>query len=235
MTACFMPSEPDVIVNLTKISPTHAKAQALGQLESFDQATLLTLANQSLGDPLAKCHLWAEDQGTYLTQNKLCEALSCETQSVLVVDVRDEDAIGGCVRGAIQLPDATLATAEGLVHLAHKALELGDEGMIVFHCMESLRRGPRCAKRLTQYLGAIQSRFNIELNKPQIKVLAGGADQWMRNFWQQQEFVENFDDDYWGFTELELCQTLSNTTHKLYDTPNDGLSPEKPTTAYSLK
>merc|ERR1712032_1391857 len=61
---------------------------------------------------------------------------------------------------------------------------------------ESARRGPRCARRLSVYMGAAAGASSSTVS---IRVLQGGADQWIRRFFNDPSRVEGFDDDYWGF------------------------------------
>jgi hypothetical protein len=58
----------------------------------------------------------------------------------------------------------------------------------------------RCARRLFQELntagkGAHQAAATT------IKVLQGGADQWVRNFYMDPRLVEAYDNDIWGYLQ----------------------------------
>lgn len=72
---------------------------------------------------------------------------------------------------------------------------------VVFHCMESARRGPRCARRVVVALEALDE---LEYARPQlaIRVLAGGFDQWARRFWNDPTRVVGYSEDYWCFGEF---------------------------------
>jgi hypothetical protein len=71
---------------------------------------------------------------------------------------------------------------------------------VVFHCMESIRRGPRCARRLFQALNMAGN--GVDAAAPiTIKVLQGGADQWMRNFYSDPRLVEAYNNDIWGYLD----------------------------------
>ncbi len=74
---------------------------------------------------------------------------------------------------------------------------------VVFHCMESIRRGPRCARRLFQELASTPAK-NVEGDlamQVTIKVLQGGADQWMRKFYLDSRLVQAYNNDIWGYMD----------------------------------
>ena len=75
----------------------------------------------------------------------------------------------------------------------------GPPVLVAFHCMESARRGPRCAKRLELAIAAATEAVAKPLPALEIRILAGGFDQWIRRFWQDPEKVTGYDDAYWGY------------------------------------
>jgi len=118
----------------------------------------------------------------------LVSVLESAPASVLILDVRDSDAEGGHITGAIHVPDSTfvgrLEEVLGLVRSRKPAL-------IVLHCMESVARGPRCARRLFDAFGAAAPEA------ANIRVLRGGADGWIRKHFANSTLVEGFDVEYW--------------------------------------
>jgi len=155
---------------------------------------------------------WARDSGLYISQDALVGLMN--EGGVLICDTRDDDNAGGHITGAVHCPDSSFdATA-----VAHLASTRGS-GTIVFHCMESARRGPRCAHRLFCHFNPDRSDAVPEQRQaltaspgidgippkldrdgqPKIRVLIGGADKWIRRFFRDPTKVENFDDEYWGF------------------------------------
>ena len=72
---------------------------------------------------------------------------------------------------------------------------------VLFHCMESIRRGPRCARRLFLELTSMSAKDVKEDLAMQvtIKVLQGGADQWMRRFYSDSRLVQAYNNDIWGY------------------------------------
>lgn len=68
--------------------------------------------------------------------------LSPESSKVAIVDVRDDDHVGGHIRSSIHVPSSTLdqRTPEIVDNLA-------DKEVVVFHCSLSQQRGPGAALR----------------------------------------------------------------------------------------
>lgn len=86
-----------------------------------------------------------------------------------VVDVRDRDFVGGHIVGARHCPSESFHVA-----LPELARELAmEEKIVVFHCMYSRSRGPRCASMFLQYLEQHFPRWQCA-----VYVLAGGYDRW---------------------------------------------------------
>ena len=77
--------------------------------------------------------------------------LSPDSSKVAIVDVRDDDHVGGHIRSSIHLPSSTFD---------HRTTEivddLADKDCVIFHCALSQQRGPGAALR---YLRERDSRF----------------------------------------------------------------------------
>lgn len=196
-------------------------AKILNSDKLVDQ--VLQAATQSVTIPDINQVTWANENHLYLPSNELVKRLNKAPSTVQVFDMRDEDAVGGHVKGAIHCGEKNISKPTVLAATAIRALALGEEGLAVFHCMESLRRGPRAAYRLTQLFAKLPD----DMPKPQIKILQGGADQWIRNHWESP-LVEGYDDDFWGYEAFPAIPSQETTlTHRLYVAPDDGLSPNK--------
>lgn len=170
---------------------------------------------------------WAQENELYLPHETLQTWIQSNHEGVFVVDVRDdEDHVGGSVRGATHCSDTSLRNASSLASLATRVLSIGSNATVVFHCMESLRRGPRCAKRMQLLFDDLELKQNAA---PTIKILQGGADKWIRFFWKNTHLVEGYKDDYWGFQLDEDAQKgkVKGRQHRNYVRPNDGLSNSK--------
>ena len=77
--------------------------------------------------------------------------------------------------------------------------------VVVFHCMESVMRGPRCAIAFDACVYHLQKSHSTHLavrgarEHPRVCVLKGGFDRWVRKHYRDAGFVDGFDDEYWGF------------------------------------
>merc|ERR1719453_2550451 len=124
------------------------------------------------------------------------------------------------IQGALHMPDSTF-NVDSIAQLLQKAQHLVETSgrapvSVVFHCMESARRGPRCARRLFTVLQVLPDE---QVPPLKVFVLQGGFDQWVRRFWQAGEArIDGFDDDYWGFT---LAAQDGEIAHTLYERPAD--------------
>ena len=170
-------------------------------------------------------YYWARDAGLYIEQDQLCQFIDRADGQTLVVDVRDDDNLGGAIVGAVHHPDGTFDVG------AVAELAVG-KTVVVFHCMESARRAPRCARRLHDYWVATATRRpgSVPQTQPRICVLQGGADLWIRRFWQDATRVVDFDSDYWGFGDSESIAVdhVDVASHRLYTRPAD-----QPATSWS--
>lgn len=99
----------------------------------------------------------------------------------------------------------------GLGGVDGEELRGGARATVVFHCMESVRRGPRCARRLRAYFDGCRSK---PCSVPSIRVLEGGADQWVRRFYGDPSKVEDFDDEYWGFCCVDSLDNDRRTNER---------------------
>ena len=108
------------------------------------------------------------------------------SSTLLILDVRDDDAVGGHIRNAHHFPDSTFASRiDEVVDLIKEKKPT----KIVTHCMESVMRGPRCARRLVEILAPEDAA--------KVRVLKGGASLFIREY-ATTEWVQDFDDDYWS-------------------------------------
>ncbi len=112
----------------------------------------------------------------------------------------------GHIVGSIHMPDGgdwSVQMPQLLSAIEHARGASDAPFTVLFHCMESLRRGPRCARRLFQELSQKSARSDREdpAARVEIKVLQGGADQWMRKFYSDSRLVEAYNNDIWGYLD----------------------------------
>jgi len=70
-----------------------------------------------------------------------------------IVDVRDGDYKGGHIKGGLHY--GSLTFDDTLPELVKK---LGDTETVVVHCLFSQQRGPRCARKLLDFLETKKNR-----------------------------------------------------------------------------
>ena len=158
---------------------------------------------------------WCRDNGVYITREELLDLVAEQEAgraAVVIADTRDDDVAGGMITDAIHTPDGQFnaGTILQLIN-AVKAVPTTSTTaprVIVFHCMESARRGPRCCKRTTLAIEALTMDDHEDEDETipprvQVRVLAGGFDQWVRRYWQDPSKVRGYDDEYWGFNEFD--------------------------------
>ncbi|PVU97999.1 hypothetical protein BB559_001843 [Furculomyces boomerangus] len=119
----------------------------------------------------------------------------------LVVDVRDNDFIGGHIPGAINVPAYEIRDkAVSLVR------EYCDIPMIVFHCALSQARGPKSARiysEISQQLSISSSQtsdsfvLSKKLEKQKIMVLTGGFTTWYYKYKNDPSMIEDADHSLW--------------------------------------
>jgi len=108
---------------------------------------------------------------SYIEPAQLYAALSAGGGDVLVLDVRDQDAVGGKIRGAVNVPseDSVWTTSSEGLSTEQKVLaeRVGKYKTVVCHCAFSKQRGPACARALSQIVSELEK-------PPEVVVLRGG-------------------------------------------------------------
>ncbi|KAK4169665.1 arsenate reductase 2.1 [Cladorrhinum sp. PSN259] len=152
-----------------------------------------------------------------LSQLLLAEAAAGkETSSVAIVDVRDDDYIGGHIKSSLNFPSQTLeATLPTLIR------QLEDKETVVFHCALSQQRGPGAAlrylrekERLAALAATKKKKTEGEeaetakeeedkLKKQKVYVLDRGFVGWQEEYGLDERLTEGYRkelwaDGYWG-------------------------------------
>ncbi|OHF00439.1 hypothetical protein CORC01_04189 [Colletotrichum orchidophilum] len=139
-----------------------------------------------------------------ITAGKLSTILLAEqaagNSSVAVVDVRDDDYIGGHIKGCINMPSRSLdATMPTLIR------RLEGKKTVVFHCALSQQRGPSAALRYLrerdQILASKKSSGSAEDSAaadPQtIYVLDRGFVGWQETYGEDERLTEGYSKELW--------------------------------------
>ncbi|KAK9451592.1 Rhodanese-like domain-containing protein [Limtongia smithiae] len=109
-----------------------------------------------------------------------------------VIDVRDDDYVGGHIKESLHHPSTSFARNLPLIHE-----ELRDHAVVVFHCALSQQRGPSAANMYMRYIEGLED--DATASKQQIYVLRGGFTEWQRDFGTDERLTEDYASDIWKY------------------------------------
>ncbi|KAL0490228.1 YCH1, partial [Acrasis kona] len=133
-------------------------------------------------------------------------------EDVVVVDVRDDDYLGGAIKGSIRLP---FSEFEGKVDDLVKQLIKDKKETVVFYCMFSQQRAPTCASTF------VDAATQLESNNIKVYVLSGGFHLWLKTFSDSEQgsadatYVQDFDRNYWKFDPVSSTLFHKEDVHFL--------------------
>ncbi|KAK9379493.1 Rhodanese-like domain-containing protein [Kockiozyma suomiensis] len=107
--------------------------------------------------------------------------------SLTIIDVRDDDHIGGHIKGSRHHPTSSFAN-----NLPFLFQELQEVSVVVFHCALSQQRGPSAASMYLRYAEMIHSVINQE-----VYVLKGGFVEWQEAFGNDKRLTEAYEESVW--------------------------------------
>jgi Cdc25 family phosphatase len=129
----------------------------------------------------------------YITCGELAELIANSSSKVAVIDVRDEDFVGGHIKGAINSPSEDLEDDDELEALIERVCVGGEsKSEVVFHCMKSQERGPTCARRFKNRL----SSYDLQ-NVPCVYILQGGFEAFAAAYSQDSSLCDDVDPTMW--------------------------------------
>ncbi|KAF8879090.1 Rhodanese-like domain-containing protein [Gymnopilus junonius] len=105
-----------------------------------------------------------------------------------IIDVRDDDYIGGNIKGCINYPSRDfLMSVDSLVQ------ETKDVPLVIFHCMLSQARGPKAARIYAE------TRQNVLENDihHEVAILRDGFSEFQLKYKDDPELVENWVKEVW--------------------------------------
>ncbi|CAH0054839.1 unnamed protein product [Clonostachys solani] len=110
-----------------------------------------------------------------------------------IIDVRDDDYIGGHIKGATNVPSHQLdATMPTLVR------RLREKKAVVFHCMLSQVRGPKSALAyLRDRDGLLRSLGETVPEGQTVYVLTDGFQSWQQTYGEDERLTEGYVKDLW--------------------------------------
>ncbi|CAG8675069.1 7704_t:CDS:2 [Funneliformis caledonium] len=119
----------------------------------------------------------------------------------LIVDVRDDDYVGGNIPNCINKPSATIKDS-----LDSLISDYSQVPQIIFTCGLSKGRGPNSAKAYQDEL------LSKNINPDQkIQVLSGGITEWQKHYKDEQTLIENYDANYWNQNDNNVHTNNPNT------------------------
>ncbi|KAJ5105541.1 hypothetical protein NUU61_002888 [Penicillium alfredii] len=126
-----------------------------------------------------------------MTRDTLSELLLSSTSSKLaVIDVRDNDHVGGHIRSSTWVPTSTLD-----FRMPELVRTLQDKEKVVFHCALSQQRGPSAALRYARECERVYGPG--ESLKQKVYVLDGGFVKWQEKYGKDNRLTEAYAEDIW--------------------------------------
>ncbi|KAH8082000.1 Rhodanese-like protein [Cristinia sonorae] len=108
-----------------------------------------------------------------------------------VVDVRDDDRIGGHIKGSHNSPSSVfLDKVNELVE------QTKDVPVVIFHCALSQVRGPKAARIYSETRDLLQ--IDGKDSQHEVYILRGGFQDFQAKFRKDPELVEQWDAEIWG-------------------------------------
>ncbi|KAI8330762.1 Rhodanese-like protein [Chlamydoabsidia padenii] len=108
----------------------------------------------------------------------------------LIIDVRDDDFVGGNIPGALNVPANQLVDAA-----SDLAQTYSNVPVIYFHCALSQVRGPKSA-RIYNEIRHLQP--SLSSKDQQVYVIRGGFEGWHARYKDEKDLMENYDADRWA-------------------------------------
>ncbi|EJU03183.1 Rhodanese-like protein [Dacryopinax primogenitus] len=125
---------------------------------------------------------------SFISPKELKKLLSSTTDKPTVVDVRDDDYLGGHIVQCLHYPSSRFhSDVHSLVE------ELKDEHVVVFHCALSQQRGPKAARIYAETRAILLP----EAAEQKVVVLRGGFMQFQAEFRNEPHLFEDFRPELW--------------------------------------
>ncbi|PVU97403.1 hypothetical protein BB560_005743, partial [Smittium megazygosporum] len=117
-----------------------------------------------------------------------------------IIDVRDNDFLGGNIPGAINIPAYEFESKSNQLAVSYAQVP-----MMVFHCALSQSRGPKCARIYADALKHTISKTSAEgvnqiaenLQRQEICILSGGFISWYSEYRNDTDMIENYVKSLW--------------------------------------
>ena len=153
---------------------------------------------------------------SYISREQLSALLldvSHKPSSLAIIDVRDDDHVGGHILGSTHVPSGSLD-----YKIPQLVRELKDKEKVVFHCALSQQRGPAAARRYIQHRNQERQK-DLEAKKfadtssnlkdvsgvteaervQEIFILDGGFVKWQELYGTNKQLTEAYAEDVWKY------------------------------------
>ncbi|KAF9567454.1 hypothetical protein EC968_003255 [Mortierella alpina] len=125
----------------------------------------------------------------------------------LIVDVRDDDYVGGHIPGSLNVPSKKLPEELPVLIEEYKAVP-----QLFFHCALSQVRGPKAARRWSEALAQRDTQLEEAEAKTEaaaveaankgplsqkVSILRGGFGDWQAKYKDNKILVEDYEEQYW--------------------------------------
>ncbi|EGN98464.1 hypothetical protein SERLA73DRAFT_138929 [Serpula lacrymans var. lacrymans S7.3] len=129
----------------------------------------------------------------YITGEDLAKIVKSDQvphKDYLIVDVRDDDYVGGNIKGSHNLPSADfLRSVDELVR------KTNDVPKVIFHCALSQARGPKAARIYEETRNMLQDQGKDIPHE--VLILRGGFTEFQAQFRDDPKLVENWNAEVW--------------------------------------
>ncbi|KAG9252663.1 Rhodanese-like domain-containing protein [Emericellopsis atlantica] len=125
---------------------------------------------------------------------KILEEQEAQDLTFAVVDVRDDDYLGGHIKSSLNIPSHTLDAA-----MPTLVRRLADKKTVVFHCMLSQQRGPSAALKYLRERDGVLKTLGLKAAEDQeVFVLDLGFSGWQDAFGEDERLTEGYRKELWG-------------------------------------
>lgn len=133
-------------------------------------------------------------QVSYMSAKTLEEKLGSTTSdNIAVVDVRDEDHLGGHIKVSHHIPSAMFMRNPSSYVEGFKSKEA-----VVFHCMYSQQRGPRAARAFATAIPLILAATETF---PSVYILDGGFQKFINTVGPKSSLLDKVDKELYSYFE----------------------------------
>ncbi|KAG9005421.1 hypothetical protein FRB94_010900 [Tulasnella sp. JGI-2019a] len=129
----------------------------------------------------------------YITGQELADLIKSDKKPLedfAIVDVRDDDFLGGNIVGCLRYPSEKYESS--IAELIEKTKNVPK---VIFHCALSQQRGPKAARIYAEQCAAQNEGAKTE---KEVLVLRGGFTEFQSAFKNDPKLVEKWRKEVWG-------------------------------------